>query len=504
LVGICNVARIPRGMFCCATLMLPRRTALIAAGAALAFLLVHAAISGCDHDEVQHLHAAWLVSQGEAPFRDFLEQHHPTGFYLLAPVTRALAGSPRALVFAIRALNLLVLALALAAFLRLARPLLRDRDALWPPLLLLGSFFFARNSMEVRPDTWMSALCVLALWQWSAYLREGRLRSAALAGFCAGLAVVFLQKAVAFAGLMALGTAAIAVARPERLQRILRGGALAAAAALLPIGALFALVQRAGLWSDFFFWNYTFNRFYYLATQFDGPSALAIVGVSLAENPLLWLGGLWGLSIALRRFRALPDQPELALSIAVAVGLLTSLFQSRWPFSHNLLLVQPALALLAVHALEELRAPRWRTAAGIAMLVLIAKVGVLSFAYDEGHGNLRVQERILAATGPVDRVAAPPPYNPIFRRDSFFFWYVPVNNAHAYLETCRRWRCPGGKVDHDLQAWRTDPPALVYLPADEPTWAPVGFDAHRAEYRETDVPGLWRRTGGMDSRAERP
>ena len=43
-----------------------------------------------DADESQHLHAAWLVGQGQVPFRDFWEHHLPLFYYLLAPLTRCL------------------------------------------------------------------------------------------------------------------------------------------------------------------------------------------------------------------------------------------------------------------------------------------------------------------------------------------------------------------------------------------------------------------------------
>jgi hypothetical protein len=283
--------------------------------------------------------------------------------------------------------------------------------------------------------------------------------------------------------------------------RAAQGGAVALAAAVVPLAILAVVVRQAGLWRDFVFWNYTFNGFYYLATHYEGPSAAAVVGISIGEDPLLWIGGLVGLGVTLRRFRQLGDQPELALCAAVVVGIVASLFQSRWPFSHNLLLMQPALAVLAVAALEELRDPRWRTAAGVLLVLLVAKVGVLCFTYDEGHGNVAIEERILALTEPGEPVAASPPYHPIFRRDSFFFWYVPLNNAQAYLECCRRFGCPPGKVEHDLAAWRIDPPAVVYLPADEPTWAPVGFTAYRNQYRTTDVAGLFVRAPPGDQGA---
>ena len=306
-----------------------RRTVLAAVLLALALLFVHAAISGCDHDEVQHLHGAFLVARGEAPFRDFLEQRHPLIYYGLAPMTRAFDGSPRALVFAVRAVDLVLLTSLLFVFLRLARPHLRDPRALWPLLVPLGSFFFLRNSMEVRPDPWMAFLCLVALWQWAAYLRGGGLRRAAVAGFCVGLAVAVLQKAVAFAGLLVVGSIPFALAGRERMDRALRGGAIAVAGALLPVGALALAMRHAGLWDDFVFWNYPFNRFYYLATHFDGPSAAAVLGVAIAEGPLLWLGGLAGLWIAARRYRNLADEPELSLAAAVVAGILVSVAMSR-------------------------------------------------------------------------------------------------------------------------------------------------------------------------------
>ena len=41
-------------------------------------------------DELEHLHAAWCITQGQVPFRDFFEHHTPALYYLLAPVVWAL------------------------------------------------------------------------------------------------------------------------------------------------------------------------------------------------------------------------------------------------------------------------------------------------------------------------------------------------------------------------------------------------------------------------------
>lgn len=41
-----------------------------------------------DHDEVEHLHCAWLVSRGQVPFRDFWQHHSPMIYLAFAPLMR--------------------------------------------------------------------------------------------------------------------------------------------------------------------------------------------------------------------------------------------------------------------------------------------------------------------------------------------------------------------------------------------------------------------------------
>ena len=280
-----------------------------------------------------------------------------------------------------------------------------------------------------------------------------------------------------------------------------------AACAAIPVGAMAILVYRAGFFRDFWFWNYTFNRYFYLKTHFTGPSAWAVTGVAVAENPLLWLAGFAGLAIALRR--RLRVEPEIAIATLVVCGLLASLFQSRWPFSHNLLLLQPCLALLAVGPLERaVEAPRTRTAVLVVLTLLTVKVGVMSLVYTEGGRSAEVQQRLLAVTGPGDPLAVTPPYHPIFRRDAFFFWYVPQYNVVAYLACCREVGCPQGKVGRDLRAWVTELGAVwlrrapIRVPAGTrrcPVEAPHSKRAGRRSALRHGVPPGGVDAGSMDA-----
>lgn len=456
-----------------------------------ALLVFHAARSGVDHDEIVYLHASWLVAQGQRPFVDFMEHHHPTLLYALAPLTQLLEGWPRGLVFAARLLNLGLLAALLLVFAQLVRPVLRDREALWPPLLLLGCFFFVRNSMEVRPDPWMAVLCLVGLWQWLAFLRgEGRLGQAALAGLCFGTALAVLPKALYFLALVALGTA-LSLRTRSAWSQAARGAAVLLGLALLPVGALALVLVRLGLWKAFVFWNYTFTPFYYWKTHFPGPSASETLLLSLGESPVLWLGGLLGVGYAARAVWRRDVEPAVAIAAVVSVGFVLAMFETKWPFSHNLLLMQPLLALLAAVVLDRLGAPRWRVAFGLLLLAMVAKVGVLCLLYTENPGAEVVQRRLLEASSAGTPLAVPPPYNPIFRPNAFYFWFNPQYFVAAYLDWCALHGVPPVEVERDRRAWRERPPQFVYVPKDEPTWAPYDFDSHQQHYGQTDVPGLW-------------
>ena len=81
------------------------------------------AINGAiDPDESEHLHAAWLVSAGLVPYRDFWDHHAPLFFYAMAPLTRWLTDNPSVYLVG-RALMLVAAAATLALLYRLARRL---------------------------------------------------------------------------------------------------------------------------------------------------------------------------------------------------------------------------------------------------------------------------------------------------------------------------------------------------------------------------------------------
>src|SRR3982750_2848015 len=110
-----------------------------------------------DPDEFEHAHAAWLMSKGVVPYRDFFEHHTPWYYYVLRPFfnwfhVEASFDGARRFLYAGRGLSVVLTALSAALVYRIGR-LWRD-----PLTGVVGALFFVaqpvvlQKSIEIRPD----------------------------------------------------------------------------------------------------------------------------------------------------------------------------------------------------------------------------------------------------------------------------------------------------------------------------------------------------------------
>lgn len=189
-----------------------------------------------DPDESQHLQAAWLVSRGQVPYRDFWE-HHAPGFYdLLVPLLAAVPEGPE-VYFLARGAMLVLGLVALGGVWALGRTL-SPRAGLLGAGLLAVQPRVIEKTVEVRPDVaallaWVGVLLALARWR-----REGRRRWVLGAGVALGLAGALNLKAVlgaAGVGLLVLLTPAVPWPRRAADLGLLALGATATTGAWLGV-----------------------------------------------------------------------------------------------------------------------------------------------------------------------------------------------------------------------------------------------------------------------------
>lgn len=144
-------------------------------------------------DEIEHVHAAFLMGLGKVPYRDFLEVHTPGLHLLLRPLV--VADDPALTYGLARTLMALPGVGCMVLVVLVGRALGSLRAGLWGAALLGWHTTFAERGMEVRPDAWIALATLAALFvelrEWE---RPGR--RACLAGLCVGAGLVFSQKAI--------------------------------------------------------------------------------------------------------------------------------------------------------------------------------------------------------------------------------------------------------------------------------------------------------------------
>lgn len=453
-----------------------------------------------DHDEIEHLHAAWLVSQGMLPFANFFEHHHPTLWYLLAPLTY-LTQNPHLLVFTVRLLDLILLALIISfTFRHFAKILSPDADWLMAATILVSSFAFLQKSMEVRPDPLMQALSFAGLYTWSIFLMHSRKRWAIISGILFGLSFIVLQKAaVLLVSVIVSALFLVLIYRHnrERMLGIIKGTTLLIISAAVPVTFFFITIWKANIWNEFFFWNYTFNNQLQHVQGGVGVWGVARgLGWSCLKAPFLSIASIAGIFIVFRGLLKSWGRWEKRLDIhvmliAVILGTVSFLFNVRLLYTQYLLGLFIILALFASITLGYI-SRRWPSFAASILFAAVAVICVAAFSFSNNDDQLGIQRFVLKNTSPDDVIAVPPPYHPIFRQDSLFFWFNNELALKAYNNYCNKYkeRCP--LVRDDAALWRIKPPRIVCVDKDDFSVRLVSWDLFADEYTATGQSCLWK------------
>ena len=295
-------------------------------------------------DEFEHLHAAYLVAHGQAPYHDFFEHHTPLFYYLAAAVLPMRSPTFETLIYA-RYLALAFSATTMLLAWWLVRRAFGRTEALVVASLLLGNFFlFARGSLSYLdtyavPLVMLSALCLVASRQ--------RPFRCFCSGVALGLAVLVTQKAV----VVVFAPAVVFLARgwhewraPSERSKWLSDIVAYTVGGFAPAALLVALLGVRGL-GEFFRDNVLLNMAW-KARHFP-TKELAVLGISDGAVYVLAIVGttaqLWQL---LRRALVVVDEDVPALFLA-SVGAGVFLLPVVWE-EYFILLVPFAVIVAGV------------------------------------------------------------------------------------------------------------------------------------------------------------
>lgn len=326
-----------------------------------------------ESDELQHMHSAWLASEGQTPYREYFEHHTPLFYFQLAPILSTMqpAESFRSAYDALEAGRMIawlwtvVIIVALVALGFYWRG--GTRGAVTGALaacFLCGVPQFWVKVLEIRPDGPSVALVLggtafllvglglgsKAIARQSRSVRRGPSTSACVAGGALlGLAILHTQK-VLFLGpgllLFGMGYVADAHGPGGRRQRFLRGIA-AGSGVLLAALVVTAYFGARGALEEFVWFNGPFN-----AAWEAHFSPLPLMGMLLQENPVFFGLGAFGAALrATSAFRSARPASGDAFLIATLGSGIAGLFWIQEPYLHCYQIVLPFVALFAAEAL---------------------------------------------------------------------------------------------------------------------------------------------------------
>ena len=371
--------------------------------------------SSLAHDEAEHIHATWLMSQGMLPFRDFWEHHSPALWLMLAPLYKILPAG--LLILDVTRVIMALVALATLWVLLAGARLMKFSTAgnywlvfFWLLAAPLGHIW------QLRPDPFGNLLALLAL---GSLCYGSSWRPATISGVLVGLTLAMSPK-----HFIVCMVPAIILLFSNRPVRSLLVHALGVALGLLP---LILWLQAHELGADFIKWVLLYNsndKGRLCGMLVPLVSFIAIMGWCASRPSFTWKG---------------MTLPERVLLLSILASLATVFFQPaiKYKFQYHLqmlFILQPLLAAVAINWwLSIISNVRWR-AVFMTLLVLVGLTPVMRdyfIEYRIGYNFQNTKKVVatmikLAGDEPVFSIM---PVHPLFAFDAVdMFNQYPLEN----------------------------------------------------------------------------
>ncbi len=246
--------------------------------------------SSLNTDEIEHLHCAYLVSEGALPYAGFWEHHSPLLWVLLSPVLKICPPSAL-IVFYARLFCFAMSGLLFGVVWGIAKLLWKEKADLPLTLFFFLSAGIASQFSILRPDLFMLIFSFASVYWALRGFAARRAFTFFLAGASFGLGVSFSIKVLPWIAVMPMATLVMDREKgwnPFAMNLPYFGGVLAG---LLPLG--FYLTAN-GLTDEFFLWVVKFNFLRYPNFQ----------PLQLIAAPLLFTAGFMALLFLKRKLKS--------------------------------------------------------------------------------------------------------------------------------------------------------------------------------------------------------
>jgi len=455
-----------------------------------------------DFDEIEHIHAAWLVGTGSKPYIDFFEHHHPTLWYLIAPIT-LLFNDPSSLIYFIRVISIGGMLVFALIFERLARLIFPDSSSKWIALLVISLFMFNNNFVNIRPDPIMTLFLLISFYFWVRFIIHGSLKYSIISGIAAGLAFVFLQKAVIVIFIIVASLVPLLILHrkdKDRIFLLIKGTAIFIVSCLIPISIFVIALISTGLWQEFYFWNYPYNAFFFSIADVNDPCSLfRPIYRSFLQSPFLWIAGISGfvmiakdLFVNKRKY----NSDSMIIILWSIVLYIVAMSFIRFIRAQYLLFFFPLLGLVAARFFTISSSDRFKIFTRIMILGMVVEFAVVMFFVSSKSKQEKIHDIVLSKTSLDDFVAISPPYHPILRKDAAYFWFAGEKMGVVYKQYCKKFICKNNFLKIDDNRWQENPAKTVWVDPKKPDTYIYNWDKYVSRYEPLGIDRrLWFRKG---------
>ena len=420
---------------------MPSTPARIAAWTALAisaalllsrpWFITHRAL---DLDEFEHAHAAWSVSHGLLPYRDFFE-HHPPALYLLsAPifadpaVAASVPAAVRALTLARAAMWVITVLLVVVVY-RIGATLHGSLSGALAAMLLATSSRFLESMLEFRPDVPAVAWLAVSIWCaiGSGDVEESRHRRVRLfaAGAAFGAALLFTQKAL-FA---APGLGLALLVRRRALPVV-----VFTAGVMMPVAITIWWFARHDALRPLWYYTVIFNG----RLNAEGFSPLPRLVSHVIQQPAIYVLGAIGIAVRLK-----PDTTEMipvesgfsrTVVVLTALSLIVGIFIVGKAYDQYYALLLPLLAITGGVFAADLclrTTRRARTAPALMVGCAALSLAISARAFTPIGPQLADIAFVTERTLPADAYVGGSPGPALFRPHGWFYFFFTGQFATA-------------------------------------------------------------------------
>lgn len=207
-------------------------------------------------DDIEHMRAAYFVSLGHVPYRDFFEHHHPLLWYVLWPLIKVLPHSTIISLYIGRSLSLLVSLGTGWYFYQIMRRFVGGKMVAALAVVLYFTGMPSWYSLiNIKPDIYMRLFYFMGLYKLFCYFRYQKIKDLCLCAAAWMVGFLFLQTITLNILPLAIPVAWFLYKNPQKITDFL----LASILPLLLFAGFCGLLYAADALADYYTLNWEFN-----------------------------------------------------------------------------------------------------------------------------------------------------------------------------------------------------------------------------------------------------